>query len=144
MTVFLTQALETALTSNLCSKPPHQPGLNRDLPFHMLWLGLGHDKEGRNEMTSCRIQRRDTKQICNHKIVFIPGFMSPLRLLAGSLPLGGDRRYFNSDNFNSTPDPGFVVMTSHWPSHRGIKSSQAVTFMRHGFSQGELEGGRNC
>ena len=66
-------------------------------------------------MTSCRIQRRDTKQICNHKIVFISGSVS-LRLLAGSLPPGGDRRYFNGNNFNSTPDPGFVVMTSQWPS----------------------------
>ena len=66
-------------------------------------------------MTSCWIQRRDTKQICNHKIVFISGSVS-LRLLAGSLPLGGDGRYFNGNNFNSTPDPGFVVMTSQWPS----------------------------
>ena len=86
----------------------------------MLWLGLGHDKEGRNEMTSC--QRPNTKK--RHKTEFATtklfSFLARCHCghcLSGALPPGGDRRYFNGNNFNFTSDLGFVVMTSQWPSH---------------------------
>ena len=49
MTVFLIQALETALTFNLCFKIPHQPKLKSDMPFCMLWFGSGHDNDRAGE-----------------------------------------------------------------------------------------------
>lgn len=57
MTVFVIQALETALTSNLSLKTLSEPRL---AILHVVvgagvrTLALGHDKEGRNEMISCQ------------------------------------------------------------------------------------------
>ena len=135
MTVFLIQALETALTSNLSLKTLSEPRLA--ILHVVVGAGvrtLGHDKEGRNAMISC--QQSNTKK--RHKTDFATTklFSSHSRLhvteggLAGSLPLGGDRRYFNGNNFNSTSDPVFVVMTSHWPSH----TTQGLALSHHRLS----------
>ena len=89
-TVFLNQALETALTSNLCFKTLWSE--QRLAILHVsLWLehhhSSGHDKEGWNEVISCQIQRRDTKQNLQPQIVFIPGSSMMSLGLTGSLPL---------------------------------------------------------
>ena len=83
-TVFLNQALETASTSDLCFQT-----LSLDWTatcnstcFFVVGTSSGHDKEGWNEVISCQIQRRDTKQNLQPQIVFIPGSS-----MAGSLPL---------------------------------------------------------
>ena len=73
----------------------------------MVWVGTWQwqSRGGRRDkMISClwRNTKKRLKIICNHNIVFIPG--SWLRVAAVSLPLGGDRRYFNGNNFNSTCD----------------------------------------
>ena len=67
MTVFLIQALETALTSNLSLKTLSEPRLA--ILHVVVGAGvrtLGHDKEGRNEMISC--QQSNTKK--RHKTEF--------------------------------------------------------------------------
>ena len=91
----------------------------------MVRTSPGHDKEGWNEVISCQIQRRDTKQNLQPQIVFIPGSS-----MAGSLPLGGDRRYFNGNNFNSTSDLGFVAMTGQWSPG----PTQGLALSHHGLS----------
>ena len=84
MTVFLIQALETALTFNLCFKIPHQPKLKCDMPFCMLWFGSGHDndragEEGQDDIMSVTEYKEETQNNLQPQHCFHSWLLAPCR-----------------------------------------------------------------